>query len=446
MKTTRLAGRTGGLLILSVGLAGCGLLSDWTGASEDPLLPGERIAVMSLERTLEPDPAAAALPVRLPVPRANESWPQTGGGPGHALRHVVFADAPAALWQVDIGSGSGGDARLLAPPVVAGGRVFAMDAESVVSAIGAAAGRVLWTTDTAREAEGDGFGGGLAAAGGRVFAATGFGDVLALDAETGAVQWRRTLGIPMRAPPAAADGRVFVVTHDNRLWALDAATGTVQWSHAGIAETARLLGGASPAVEGEVVVAPYSSGEIAVLRVENGRAVWADTLASPGVLVETLASFNDIVGSPAIDRGVVFAIGQGGPLVAIDLRTGGRVWEREVAGREMPWSAGDVLFVTTGDGEVVCLSREDGAIRWVRPLPRFADPEERDEPLFWTGPILAGGRLIVLGSDGAALSISPHDGSVLGRFDLPGGARLPPVVADGTLFVLTEGANLVALR
>ena len=112
----------------------------------------------------------------------------------------------------------------------------------------------------------------------------------------------------------------------------------------------------------------------------------------------------------------------------------------------MPWSAGDVLFVTTGDGEVVCLSREDGAIRWVRPLPRFADPEERDEPLFWTGPILAGGRLIVLGSDGAALSISPHDGSVLGRFDLPGGARLPPVVADGTLFVLTEGANLVALR
>ena len=446
MKAVRRALRAGGLLALGVGLAGCDILPDWMSESEDPSLPGERIAVMSLERTLEPDPAAAELTVRLPEPRANDSWPQIGGGPGHALGHVAFTDAPAALWRLNIGRGSGGDARLLAPPVVSGGRVFAMDSESVVSAVDAAAGRVLWAAETAREAGGDGFGGGLAAAGGRLFAATGFGDVLALDADTGAVQWRRTLGIPMRAPPAAAGGRVFAVTHDNRLWALDAATGAVQWSHAGIAEAARLLGGASPAVEGEIVIAPYSSGEIAALRVENGRAVWADTLASPNALVETLAAFNDIVGSPAIDRGVVFAIGQGGPLVAIDLRTGGRVWQREVAGRDMPWVAGDFLFVITGDGEVLCLSREDGAIRWVRPLPRFADPEERDDPLFWTGPILAGGRLIVLGSDGAALSLSPDDGSVLGRFDLPGGARLPPVVADGTLFVLTEGAKLVALR
>ena len=446
MKAVRHAMRAGGLLALGVGLAGCDILPDWMSASEDPSLPGERIAVMSLERTLEPDPAAAELTVHLPEPRANDSWPQIGGGPGHSLGHVAFADAPAALWRLDIGRGSGGDARLLAPPVVSGGRVFAMDSESVVSAVDAAAGRVLWAAETAREAGGDGFGGGLAVAGGRLFAATGFGDVLALDADTGAVQWRRTLGIPMRAPPAAAGGRVFAVTHDNRLWALDAATGDVQWSHAGIAETARLLGGASPAVEGEIVVAPYSSGEIAALRVENGRAVWADTLASPNALVETLAAFNDIVGSPAIDRGVVFAIGQGGPLVAIDLRTGGRVWQREVAGRDMPWVAGDFLFVTTGDGEVLCLSREDGTIRWVRPLPRFADPEERDDPLFWTGPILAGGRLIVLGSDGAALSLSPDDGSVLGRFDLPGGTHLPPVVADGTLFVLTEGAKLVALR
>lgn len=446
MKAVRHAMRAGGLLALGVGLAGCDILPDWMSASEDPPLPGERIAVMSLERTLEPDPAAAELTVRLPEPRANDSWPQIGGGPGHALGHVAFADAPAVLWRLDIGSGSGGDARLLAPPVVSGGRVFAMDSESVVSAVDAAAGRVLWAAETARKASGDGFGGGLAAADGRLFVATGFGDVLALAADTGAVQWRRTLGVPMRAPPAAAGGRVFAVTHDNRLWALDAATGAVQWSHAGIAETARLLGGASPAVEGEVVVAPYSSGEVAALRVENGRAVWADTLASPSALVETLAAFNDIVGSPAIDRGVVFAIGQGGPLVAIDLRTGGRVWQREVAGRDMPWIAGDFLFVTTGDGEVLCLSRGDGAIRWVRPLPRFADPEEHDDPLFWTGPILAGGRLIVLGSDGAALSISPDDGSVLGRFDLPGGTHLPPVVADGTLFVLTEGAKLVALR
>ena len=120
------------------------------------------------------------------------------------------------------------------------------------------------------------------------------------------------------------------------------------------------LGGASPAVDGGIVVAPFSSGELTAHRVENGRAVWTDILGVQGARIGAIATFNDIDGHPVSDRGTVFAIGHGGRMVAIDARSGRRVWERDIAGLDMPWVAGDFVFVMTADGELVCMSRERG--------------------------------------------------------------------------------------
>ena len=434
-------------LCVALGLAGCDTVSELMGDVEPPSLPGERLSVISLDRQLEPDADAARLAVRLPPPYVNEDWPQVGGYPHHAMHHLAAADVLGESWRVDIGSGTDDDGPLLSPPVVAGGRVFTMDSESLISAFDAASGARLWTADPVPDEDDEGsFGGGLAVAGERLFAATGLGHVVALEAASGALQWRQAIGVPVRAPPVVSGGRLFAVSHDNRLWALDAGTGTVQWSHAGIAESAGLLGSASPAVGGGTVIAPFSSGELTALRVENGRTVWADLLAVQGARVGAIATFNDIDGSPVIDRGLVLAIGHGGRLVAIDLRSGRRIWERDIAGLDTPWVAGDFVFVITADGELLCLTREQGAILWVRSLPRYEDPEDREDPIDWSGPILVGDRLVVAGSNGTILSVSPYDGRDLGEQGLARAVRLSPVVADRTLFILTDDAVLIALR
>ena len=434
-------------LCLVVGLTGCDTISELTGDTDPPSLQGERLSVMSLERQLEPDPGADALTVRLPPPYVNEDWPQSGGYPHHAMHHLAAADSLAESWRVRIGTGAHDDGPLLSPPVVAGGRVYTMDSVSLISAFNASTGARLWTADMLPDEDDEGgFGGGLAVAGGWLFAATGLGHVVALDAETGALQWRRSIGVPVRAPPVVYGGRIFAVSHDNRLWALEAVSGTVQWSHAAIVESAGFLRSASPAAEGGVVVTPFSSGELTALRVENGRTIWADILAVQGVRIGAIATFNDIDGNPVIDRGMVFAIGHGGRMVAIDERSGRRIWERDIAGLNMPWVAGEFVFVLTADGVLLCMGRERGAILWVRPLPRFEDPEERETPIFWTGPVLVGDRLIVAGSDGSVLAVSPYDGRYLGAHNARGAVRLPPVVADRTLFILTDDADLIALR
>lgn len=427
-------------------LNACDIIPDWFGANEAPRLSGERLSVLALEGTIEPDPRIADLDVRLPRPYINESWPQSGGYPDHAMHHLAGGDRLLPLWQTKIGEGSGDDGRILTPPVIADGRIFTIDAIAEISAFDAKNGKLLWRIDPRLEGgEGDGFGGGLAYAAGSLFVATGFGHVLALDPNNGAERWREDIGIPMRAAPVVAGGRIFVVTYNNQLWALSATDGAVQWSNSGIAETAGLLGAASPAVDNGIVIAPYSSGEIFALRVENGRTMWSDSLGAQRPGAGSLAALNDINGSPVIDRGVVYAISHGGRLVAIDARTGSRVWEQDISGLNTPWIVGEYLFVVTVDGDVVCLLRGSGRVKWVHSLPRFVDSSHK-EPIFWNGPLLLSDRLIVLGSNGDALAISPYSGLLLGRLEMPHGVRVAPVAANGTLYVLTDDGNLVALR
>jgi len=60
--------------------------------------------------------------------------------------------------------------------------------------------------------------------------------------------------------------------------------------------------------------------------------------------------------------------------------------------------------------------------------------------------VLVSDRLILVSSEGKAASLSPYTGQLLGRTDIPDGTYIPPVVANGTLYLLTNSAQVVALR
>ncbi|HEY1301080.1 MAG TPA: PQQ-binding-like beta-propeller repeat protein [Stellaceae bacterium] len=429
------------LLLGGASLAGC----SWFESKKQPL-PGERISVLSLDRRLEPDPGLAKTPILLPRPVVNADWPEPGGYPNHAMQHLALPDRLAQAWKTGIGEGSARYTHIVSSPIVANGRIYAMDGAAEVGAFDTAKGNQLWRVDLKPDGDlGETFGGGVAFWKKRLYASSGYGQVLALDPGSGKVTWRKDVGAPVRAGPTVADGRVFAVTVENELVALAADDGRQLWTHNGIPETSTLLGGASPAVEGEVVVVPYSSGELYALTVENGRPVWSDNLASTRT-ADAVAALADIRGRPVIDRGRVYAASHSGRLAAIDLRTGEHAWEQEIGTTHGPWVAGDYLFVVSNDGELVCLMRNDGKVRWLRQLPRYENAKKKEDPIEWAGPVLGGDRLIVLASDGWALSISPYTGEPLGRQEMPAGAFLAPVIADNTLYVLTDDASLSAYR
>jgi outer membrane protein assembly factor BamB len=400
-----------------------------------------------LAEETEAKPEAAG-EVRLPRPVVNDSWPQSGGFANFAMHHLEFGDNPQIAWSADVGAGSGSNRQLLAPPVVAAGRVFVKDAQGGVSAFEAATGNLVWrkTVSPKKARDGDEFGGGLAYYGGRLFVTTGFAVVFALDASSGEVVWQTSVTAPVRGAPTVFQDRVFAISIDSRLHALAAVDGAALWDFAALSETAAFMAGTSPSASGDMVVAPFSSGELVALRVDSGRQAWNESLigrrAGPGGPVAAMA---DIRGRPVIDRDRAIAIGSGGQIAAIDLRNGRRIWEKQIAGAQTPWVAGSQVYIVSGNAEIVCLDRNDGKIRWVTPLTGFRDAKRR-QPILWSGPVLAGDRLLVAGGTGELLSVSPYDGRPLGKLDLRSPILIAPVIADRTAYVLTDAGRLIAIR
>ncbi len=431
-----------GMACISV-LTGC---SGWYGEGEEAPLPGERISVLLREEGLRIDPSIADLDVTLPPVTRNEAWPQHGGSPAYRPQHPAGPDTGSIVWSTNVGESST-SGQLLARPVIADGTAFAMDATGSVSAFDTETGALRWRKSNEDLALDEGtFGGGLAYEAGRLFLALTTGTVLSLDSGNGSELWRQPLSLPLRSAPAVADGVVLVLTADNQVYALDQASGQPVWRHAGFFEASGVLGGPSPAVDSGIAVVPYSSAEVFALRLDNGRPLWSDTLERPR-RTQGLAEINDIDGAPVIDNGRVYVGGRGGQMAAIDMRRGVRAWDADLAAVDTPWVVGDFLYLLTERSEVVCLVRRDGRIRWVAQLPLHKDPEDTSsDSVTWRGPVLAGERLYLANSDRELVTLSPFDGAEISRIALPASAATTPVIANGTVFILTEDAELLAYR
>jgi outer membrane protein assembly factor BamB len=433
-------------LLLALSLSGCDTVDSIFGKSKTPL-PGERVAVFSERSELEPDKEMASVEIVLPAPTVNDSWPQSGGFANYAMHNLAIGDSPQIIWTADVGAGSTSSRILTTPPIVAEGKVFAKDAQSTVSAFNADTGQLIWrvTLKPEKARDGDEFGGGLAYYGGKLFVATGYAAVYSLDPNDGKEVWVSTLSAPIRGAPLVFADRVFVIGIDNKLQALAAVDGAELWQFQGLQEAAGYVGGNSPAGSGEYIVAPFTSGELVGLRVDNGRPMWNETMIGARGEVRAFGNLTDIRGRPVIDRGIVLAMGTAGQLAAVELRSGQRVWERGIGGNQTPWAAGRFVFVTTGSADVAALTRDTGKVKWVTPLTQYQD-EARRRPVLWSGPVLAGDRLLIGGTLGEILAVSPYTGEILGKMDVRDPIRLGPVVANRTIYVLTDSGRLIALR
>jgi outer membrane protein assembly factor BamB len=431
------------LLTLGLLLSGCG--TNLLGSPEEPPLEGERISVLQQDEIFNADPETAAITVALPAPVANADWPQAGGNGDHAMHHLALSEAPQIAWRSVVGTGGDAYQPLVSEPVSAGGRIFALDAASNLSAFDLATGDQLWRISLTPEGEDVLFGGGIATDGARVYATTNYGYVYAIDAASGAIAWTTRIDSPIRAAPGLAGDRLIVITLDNRGIAIATATGETIWTHSGPVATAGLLGSAAPAIGEGVAVVAYSSGEIFALDLATGEAKWSDAIGRD-VFRQSPAEVSGITGRIVIDRGLVLVSGNSAITTAIDLASGERLWERPLPSATGPWVAGEFIYLVTASQTLLCMTRTGGKIKWFLDLPRFVNPTERTGPIDWYGPALAGDRLLLLSTTGELMTVSPYTGELLGTSTIGAGSLVPPIVIAGGVYLLLGDATLVALR
>jgi outer membrane protein assembly factor BamB len=435
------------LLLTASLVAGCSTVGGLFKKKDKITVPGERVAVLVNEADIDIDTETAAMPMSLPAAVANDSWAQSGGNARKSVGHLALGQSLGVAWTRSIGKGSDKDGRLGGGPVVADGKLFTMDTSGTVRAFDASNGGEVWSARFGEIGDNSAsiYGGGVAYDSGRVYATNGIGYVAALDAGTGAAVWTVKPGGPLRGEPSVDAGTVYVMSHDNQLYSLKTADGTTNWSNAAALEIAGVFGSAAPAVGQGTVVAGFSSGELNAYRYENGRQVWQDALARTSITT-SVASLSDIDADPVIDSGVVYAVGQGGRMVALDLFSGQRIWELNFGGIATPWVAGEWLFAVNDRAQLIAVNRATGKIRWINQLPRYEKMKSKSGQITYVGPVLAGDRLIVAGSNGALINVDPLSGSFQSQVDLKDGVSFQPVVANNTLYLLTDSGQLIAYR
>lgn len=441
------------LLIFALLLSACSIFE-----SDEPekRLEGERLPVVLHSDKLKVDPDKRHL-ITLPDARASKTWMAPAEQP---VEHIGISTTLQDDDNVSIGSEPEEGYRFTSPPIIAEGKIFTIDGEGTLAARSVSdPDDTLWTFALeTREAASSfmGFsmgterkpfiGGNAAYVNGAIYVTTGRGEIYAISAKNGALKWVRSVTIPIRSRPVSNGKLVYAITTENRLYALDAQTGRSVWTHEGIAETTSIYGAPAPAVSGDVIVVPYSSGQIAALDAGSGRVLWNDILiASRGA--RTTADFHDIDAAPRIKGRTVYVAGHDNQMKALDITSGDTVWQKDVGTVNDPWVAGDFIYVITTNNQVACLYRHDGAIQWVKPLPAYTEAGSfsysgKGERIQWSGPVIAADTVLVAGSHGRLLMLSPRTGEVQKQIDIPVNTYLPPIVAGNRIYIQSNDADL----
>lgn len=431
-------------LVVAAALAGCSSDSLPSMPKIDDLnpfvkkevpLPGKRVAITSSTDKLTGELALADRALSIPPPQSSEVWAQPGGLATNTPGHLLLGGSLRQIWSGDAGEGSSKRAKVTASPVVADGYVFTLDAAAGVRAFSASSGSVAWRAALVPEGRNgsDGFGGGIAYEGGKLYVATGFGDVTALEAATGKVVWTKPVGAPIRSSPTVSADRIYLVTIDGRFYCLSSNDGSELWSYRGVPEKTSIISNPSPAVEGELAIAPFPSGEVVAVRLATGKVAWVENLTRTR-LDSGLTTMTDAA-RPSIAGGIVYSVGHGGRMVATQMKTGERIWSLNIAGTQMPWVAGETIYVVDTSGQLLAVTARDGKIAWTAKLPGAT---------VWSGPTLAGGTLWLTSNKGQLVGVEALTGKVTSTVSIGAPSYIAPVVAGGRLFVLTDSAKLIA--
>lgn len=428
-----------GLFCVILGIISC-TKKDLPQGTRMSVLPKANIAVETV--------ATSGKGIKISEPKLNHNWSQNGGNSEHSYGNLDVNLPPQKIWSKKFGKAAGKRDIIISEPIVMEDKVFALDANAILSSFDLNTGNLLWKTKIlshkAKKSDVSVKSSGIAANASALFVTTGFGEVVALDINSGKEMWRYNASTPIRIAPTCSADKLFIQTIDNRLIALNTSDGEELWNYEILQEDTTLLGGASPALDiaQDILIAAFSNGEIQALKASTGSPLWNNFLIS-NKYAASQSAITAIKANPVIDNDKVYAIGNGHTFAAIETRTGERIWDLPISGNYQPVVSGKYVFVISDDSTLYAIDNENGKIIWQQKLPLS---EGNKENLFALRPLLVDGYILATISDGRVFKISATDGTIVDITDLGDEIFVSPIVANKHLIFSTANAELIIFK
>ena len=343
------------------------------------------------------------------------------------------------LWEASLG-GHGVNVA----PIVFGGDVYAINSRGDLICLSLKDGKKKWDINIAKQPDDGIFAGGMTANENKLYIAANTGDIVAVDVKKQQIVWRKKLNYQFRCTPLYAFGKLIAMSVDGKAVALDSKTGNVVWKKSNEADITMIAGSATPALYGQNVICAYNAGDVKSYDVEIGTENWNDTLFATNNS-DSGAVVNNIVASPVVNKGHVLVTTSESNIVMFDATTGIRLWEKEIGTLHVPIINAGWVFVLTQSGQVVCLTENEGKVKWIANAKDLLNEKYKDNVEF-TGILLINGDVTVFTDLGNILKLDVATGQLKSQKKIDGMASITqPIVVDSKLITVTSRAKVYAV-
>lgn len=334
-------------------------------------------------------------------------------------------------WTVGVGNGQGKGFYKL-QPVLRGDTIYAASTDGEVKAIDRSNGKTLWKTDLETSLSG-----GVGVYGDALFLGNADGFVLKLDASDGEELWSTRLKGEVLAPPQA-NGRVVVAqTYDGKLQGLDYDSGEKLWTYDSNVPVLTIRGTSTPIVDGDTVYAGFANGRVLAFNAANGSVLWEVRVAISQGRSE-IERIVDIDGSMVLIGSELYASSYQGRVVAIDVSSGRKVWQKDVSSFSGVSQGFGNVYVTDEDGTLSAYQRNGQGLRWQQTALGYRELSR---------PTPVSSYVAVADLEGIVHLVSQVDGEFVGRVDAGGGGARADMLADGNLlYVFNDDGKLIAFE
>ncbi|HEX4911465.1 MAG TPA: outer membrane protein assembly factor BamB [Permianibacter sp.] len=312
-------------------------------------------------------------------------------------------------------------------PVLYGDRIFVANSEGLLLALNQD-GSESW-----RFWLGTRLSGGMAAGGGYLVVGTPEGVVLAIDTETGEEKWRNYVSSEVVAPPAVGEGLTVVRTVDGKLFALDLESGERKWFSDRNVPVLTQRGTSSPFIGGGITLAGFDNGKVAAFRLDNGQPLWEKRVGQPTGRSE-IERIADVDTDPVIFGSVMYVASVNGSVLAVDLRNGETLWQRELSTYRNLAVDAQMVYASNAQGHLVALDRRNGFVLWT---------QKALENRQLSAPAALGDYVVVGDLEGYLHFMKREDGAFVAQVEVDDdGLQAPPQVLDKQLLVYDRDDTL----
>jgi len=412
------------------------------------------VSAFAISDQIAPDASLEKITISLPKQINLEEWTSSSSVSNQVAENLAFAPQEKSLKKGKFLSGFSRiwtgyrpafSDRFVFEPIIKDNVIFMLDASGIIAAYDLTSKNKIWEKRVfAKKYLKSYQNPKIGYFDNQIFAITGTNEIVAICAESGEILWSKSISsIPISTP--VSDGKsLYVTTTDNKTYALDASDGKLLWVSSGINKTTAIFGAADPVIHKNSLIVSYSSGEIYALNKNSGDPLWSKDL-NLNKAINSDFYLNDIDATALIKNDIIYSIGNGGLMMAIDTKNGNYLWKKEIAGISDFWIANDFLYVISSDDKLIAVYKKTGAIKWVMQLPNFKNKKDLETKIIYNGLVMAGDKLLISDSRGSLLIASPLDGHIEQTFKIDQKISHPPVVVNKKIYLHGAGRYTINL-